>query len=72
MSPFNISVRITRTHRCKEGFYLLFNRQRLWFKRHRHAVAALRSILSMQRFRIVSVRTYQAEHATAIARAIKR
>lgn len=58
---FMVSVRITRTRRCKEGFYLLFNRHRMWFRSHRAAVGALRSILSMQHFRIVSVRSYLAE-----------
>lgn len=55
---FIVQARITRTKRCPEGFYLLANGQRLHFKRHRDAVAALESLLEMQRFQVVTVRDY--------------
>ena len=61
-------VRITRATKCKEGFYLLVNGERIHFKRKADAVAGLEAIMAMQRFQIVTVREYADRNATRIKR----
>lgn len=51
-----IPVRITLTKKCREGFYLIVNGSRIRFATKALAVAALKSVLQLQRFQIVSVR----------------
>jgi hypothetical protein len=58
-AELTVRPRVTRTTRCKEGFYLLVNGERLWFKTKAIAMDALVSLLKMQRFQVVSVREYQ-------------
>jgi hypothetical protein len=62
---FKISVRVTRTVKCREGFYVLFNGNRLQFKRRADAVGAVQSLLDMQRFQIVTVREYARRKSVA-------
>jgi len=50
--------RVTRTKRCKEGFYALVNGQRIRFKRRSDAFQSIVALLKMQRFQVVSVREY--------------
>ena len=58
MRTVRLAVRITRTKKCKEGFYLLFNGSRIRHANKATALAALKAILSMQRIQLVSVREY--------------
>ena len=60
MRTIPVNVRITRKRKCREGFYLLFNKERIHFKNKAAAVGALDSLLSMQKFQIVTVREYAA------------
>jgi hypothetical protein len=62
MRTIPVNVRITRKKKCKEGFYLVFNGQRIHFKFKGGAVSALNSLLGMQKFQIVTVREYAARH----------
>lgn len=55
-----VPLRITRTKRCREGFYLLVNGERLHFQKRAVAVAAAKSILDLQRLQVLSVREYAA------------
>jgi hypothetical protein len=57
-SPFNVRVRVTRTRKCKEGFYILINGVRLHHLTRRSAIENLQSFLELQRFQIVTVREY--------------
>lgn len=56
MRTFLLPVRITRTKKCREGFYLLVNGERIHFKKKADAVAGLEAVLQLQQFQIVSVR----------------
>jgi len=56
---FNITARVTRQRRAKEGFYLLVNGKRIHFMRRADAIAAIDSLLSLQKFQILTVRQYQ-------------
>lgn len=56
MRTFLLPVRITKTKKCREGFYLLVNGERIHFKNKAGALAGLDAILQLQRFQIVSVR----------------
>ena len=58
MRLWSVPVRITRAKRCREGFYLVINRSRLHFKRKSDALAAIDSLLSIQRIQVVTVREY--------------
>lgn len=60
MRTIPVNVRITRKTKCKEGFYLLFNGQRIHFRFKKSAVDALNSLLGIQKFQIVTVREYAA------------
>ena len=53
-----VSVRVTRTRRCKEGFYALINGKRIRFNRRTDAFHAIVDLLRMQRFQVVTVREY--------------
>jgi len=53
-----ILVRVTRTTKCKEGFYALVNGQRIRFNRRADAYRAIVDLLTMQRFQVVTVREY--------------
>lgn len=58
MRTWKIPLRITRTERSDEGFYLLINGSRLWHPTKARARAAFQSFLDMQTFQIVTVREY--------------
>lgn len=60
MRTVRLAVRITRTKKCKEGFYLLVNGTRIRHTTKAIALAALRSILDMQRIQLVTVREFAA------------
>lgn len=66
---FTVSVRVCRQHRARFGFYALINGQRLHFRRHADAVAAIRSVLEMQRLQVVTVDQYAARNRKRIANA---
>ena len=53
-----VSVRVTRTKRCPEGFYAIINRVRIRFKRRADALQSIVDLLRMQRLQVVSVREY--------------
>ena len=55
-----LPVRITRTRRCRSGFYLIVNGSRIWFKARADALKGLRGWLDLQRVEVVSVRAYAA------------
>lgn len=58
MRRWIVPVRITRTARCPEGFFLLVNNSRLRFPTKKAALAAIDSVLSLQKIQVVSVREY--------------
>ena len=58
MPKIAISVRVTRSRRCKEGFYALINGKRIRFNRRTDAFHAIVELLRMQRFQVVTVREY--------------
>jgi len=55
-----LAVRITRTQKCREGFYLLVNGSRTRHSNKAKALDALKAILSMQRIQILTVREFAA------------
>lgn len=57
-SPFTVRVRVTRTSKCKEGFYVLFNGARIHQRTRRGAIGTVQSFLDLQRFQIVTVREF--------------
>src|SRR5436190_697502 len=68
---FQIPVRVTRTAKCQEGFYLLINGSRLRFRNKRGAIDAVRSLLALQRIQILTVREFAHRKRKAIARQIE-
>lgn len=60
MRNWRVPIRITLTRRCPEGFYLVVNGSRLWFKRRSAAIAAIDSVLALQRIQVVSLREFAA------------
>lgn len=58
MRTYLLPVRITRTKRCPEGFYLLCNGQRIHFKKRSAAIESIDAILALQRIQVVTVREY--------------
>jgi hypothetical protein len=60
MRNYLVPIRITRTRRCREGFYLLVNGVRIHFLTRAAAVKAIDGILLLQRIQVVSVREYAA------------
>ena len=60
MRQYLVPVRITRTKRCAEGFYLLVNGARLRFCTRKAAIEAIDGILLLNRIQVVSVREYAA------------
>ncbi len=68
---FTIHARVCRQHRCRLGFYALVNGQRLHFKRHADAVAAIRAVLEMQRLQVVTVDQFAASNTRRIKNASK-
>lgn len=55
-----VCIRVARQSRSPEGFYALINGQRLHFLRKSDALAAIVSLLEMQRLQVVTVRQYAA------------
>jgi len=60
MRTWLLPVRITRTKKCREGFYVLFNGSRLRFATRAAALGAVDAILSMQKIQVVTVREFAA------------
>lgn len=60
MRLWTVPVRITRTRRCAEGFYLLVNGTRIHFKSRAAAIEGADALLQMQRIQVVSVREFAA------------
>lgn len=58
MRTWKIPLRITRTRRSGDGFYLLINGTRLWHPTLARARASFQAFLSMQSFQIVTLREY--------------
>lgn len=58
MRSWQVPVRITRTKKCREGFFLLVNGSRLRFTNRAAAVDAIDALLSMQRIQVVTVREF--------------
>jgi hypothetical protein len=58
MRTWKIPLRITRTRRSDDGFYLLINGSRLWHPTLARARAAFQAFLSLQSFQILTVREY--------------
>jgi len=54
--PF--TLRCTGKRKCRDGFYLLVNGQRLWFKNRAAAVGSAVAILHLQRMQVLTVREY--------------
>jgi len=57
-NAFVVPHRVTRSKRCKEGFYLVVNRQRVHFKRRRDAIAAAADLVKLWKLQIVTVREF--------------
>lgn len=66
MRNWKIPVRITRTVRCPEGFYLIINGSRIHFRTKSAALASVDAFLSLQKIQIVSVREYAARNQKKI------
>lgn len=60
MRTFLLPVRITRTKKCREGFYVIVNGTRIHHANKATALASLEAILSLQRIQIVTVREFAA------------
>lgn len=60
MRLWQVPVRITRTHKCAEGFYLLVNGSRIRYGTKAAALRAIDALLSLQRIQVVTVREYAA------------
>jgi len=58
MRTWKIPLRITRTQRSEDGFYLLVNGVRMWHPTRARALAAFQAFLSMQTFQILTVREF--------------
>lgn len=66
---FEVPVRVTRTRRCREGFYLVINgKGRLLYKRRADAIKEVQAVLSLQKFQVCTVREYAERHAKKIQR----
>lgn len=65
---FKVSVRVTRTRKCREGFYLLLNGQRLRVATRALAIEQVRGFLDLQRIQILTVREYQRRNERKIER----
>lgn len=59
---FTVEVRVCRQHRARLGFYAVINGKRIHFRRHADAVAAIRSVLDMQRLQVLTVDQYAARN----------
>lgn len=60
MRTRKVNVRITRTKKCREGFYVLFNGSRIRYLTRALAIQAVDAILSLQKIQVVTVREFAA------------
>jgi hypothetical protein len=61
-------VRVTRKSKCREGFYLVINGQRIRYKTKALALAEVEGWLKLQRVQIVTVRDYAERNRKRIAK----
>jgi len=61
-----LNVRVTSTSKCREGFYLIMNGQRIRFTRRRHALESAIDWLKVQKIQIVTVKEYAARNQKKI------
>lgn len=62
-----LNVRVTSKSKCREGFYLLMNGERVRFARRAVALDSVRVWLRKQRIQIVTVREYQERNRKKIS-----
>ncbi len=67
MPNYPVSIRVTRTSRCMEGFYALINGHRIWSKTRAGALESCEAILRLQRLQVVTFREYHQRHKRAKA-----
>lgn len=65
---FAIPVRVTQAKRCREGFYVLINGERIRKATRKLALAEVRGFLALQKIQIVSVREYVERNRKRIQR----
>ena len=63
-----LSVRVTRRRKCREGFYVVINGKRLRYANRALAIKEVRSWLALQRIQIVTVREYAERNRSKIKR----
>ncbi len=63
---FTLPVRVTRTKKCREGFYILINGARIHARNRAAAIANVVGWLQLQRVQVVSVREYAQRTARKI------
>jgi hypothetical protein len=61
-----LKVRCTRKSRCREGFYLIINGERLRFKSRSAALSNMLDWLKVQRVQVVTVREFAERNARRI------
>jgi phage terminase large subunit len=68
MRLWSVPVRITRAKRCREGFYVIVNGQRVRLATKALALEWVDSLLSMQRIQVMTVREYVEAHRQKISK----
>lgn len=64
---FTISVRVTSKARCKEGYYLVINGERIRFAQRTAALQSAQAWLKLQRVQICTVREFAERNGKKIA-----
>ena len=68
MRLWSVPVRITRATKCREGFYVIVNGQRVRLAKKALALDYVDALLSMQRIQVVTVREYVEAHRKRISK----
>ena len=64
---FTIKARVTRTKKCRDGFYLFVNGSRLRFSTRKAAIEAITGIVALSTFQVMTVREYVERNRKKIA-----
>ena len=63
---FIVPVRVTRTRKCREGFYLIINGKRLRYATRALALEEVRGFIELQKLQVCTVREFAARTASKI------
>ncbi len=64
---FEINVRVTSKARCKEGYYLVINGERIRFAQRTAALQSAQAWLKLQRVQVCTVREFAERNRKKIA-----